>query len=789
MRRTLLIVFTQLLAIISIAAQTNLSINGKVTDNNGNGLPGASVIIKGTSKGVSANKDGYYIIERITAGTYTLKVSFLGYETTFIDINLTADKTVNITLKNSSIAVQEVIVRATRAGVNTPVAFKNIKAEEIKSVNIGQDLPTLLNLTPSMVTTSDAGAGIGYTGIRVRGSDATRVNVTINGVPVNDAESHGVWWVNMPDITSSVQDIQIQRGVGTSTNGAGAFGATVNLQTESLSNNPMAEFNLSGGSFGTHKETVKFSTGLVNEKLEFSGRLSNIKSDGYIDRASSDLKSYYLGANYTSGKTLIKALAFGGKEKTYQAWYGIDKETLEKDRTFNPAGAIYGADGKIKRFYDNQTDNYQQHHSQLHVSHQFTDNITANIGLHYTKGKGYYEEFNQNKKFSKYGLSDVVIGSETIKSTDNVTRKWLDNDLIGSIYSINYKSDKLNMTLGGAYSYYSGDHFGEITWARYAVNIEKDHKYYDNVGKKRDFNTFLKASYQVINGLYLFADLQVRNINYKINGLGKYQQQHNLNESWTFFNPKFGASYKIDNKHSVYASYAIAHREPNRDDFIDAPNGKPKAEKLEDYEAGYRFITDKINLNLNYYFMQYTDQLVLTGQINSVGSPIRENVGKSYRTGIEFIAAIRPYKFIEWQPNISLSNNINSNYILDNGDGTVTQKGDTKIAYSPSVIAGSNLKFIPLKNLSATLLTKHVGKQYMNNYELKESELDAYTVFDVNINYTITKVKPFDSIEFSLLLNNIFDTKYESNGYMWGTSPYYFPQAGFNFLAGVTVKF
>ncbi|MBN1112739.1 MAG: TonB-dependent receptor [Bacteroidales bacterium] len=788
MKRILFFTLLQILFIGAVIGQDGVfKLSGKVVNKSGESLPGAAVVIKQNSLGCSTNANGEFIFNKLPKHKYTLLISFLGYQTNSIEVNLIKDEFVKVVLTESTILVDEVIVKATRAGINSPVAYKNIKAADIKSVNVGQDLPVLLDLTPSVVTTSDAGAGVGYTGIRVRGSDATRVNVTINGIPVNDAESHGVWWVNMPDITSSVKDIQIQRGVGTSTNGAGAFGATINLQTESVSKNPYAEVGVSGGSFNTHKETVKFSTGLMDNNIEFTGRLSNIMSDGYIDRAESDLKSYFLSATYATEKTLIKLLGFGGKEKTYMAWDGIDKATLESDRTCNYSGAIYNADGSIS-YYDNQTDNYQQHHTQLLASHQLTKEITANIGLHYTRGKGYYQQYNQDEDFSKIGLAPINIGGVNIDSTDAITQKWLDNHFYGSTFGLNYAKNNLNITLGGAYNNYNGDHYGQIIWARYASNSENDKHYYDNTGTKSDFNTFVKANYK-FGKLSVFGDLQYRNVDYKVEGLGKKGENYNLHESWGFLNPKVGLSFSINPDQSIYASYSVAHREPNRGDFLDSETGKPKAEMLQDVEAGYRLFGEKLALNINYYYMYYTDQLVLTGKVNDVGSPIRSNVGASFRTGVEIIANYKPFKFVEWQPNFAYGIHKNVDYVLENSDKSLTQMGNTDIAYSPSIIAGSNLSFYPIKKLTLALQNKYVGEQFMTNYEFSDSKLDAYFTTNINISYTLNNIKIFKSVDFNLLVNNIFNTKYVSNGYMWDIYPYYFPQAGINFLAGVNIKF
>ena len=668
--------------------------------------------------------------------------------------------------------LDEVLVSAVRVTSKTPVSFSNLTKNEIKSRNLGQDIPILMNYLPSVVTTSDAGNGVGYTGIRVRGSDATRVNVTINGIPYNDSESHGTYWVNMPDFASSLESIQLQRGVGTSTNGAGAFGASLNMLTDSYAKKATGEISNSIGSFNTHKHTVKFSTGLMNDHFEIAGRLSTLKTDGYIDRASSDLKSYFLQGTYVGKTTLIKALAFGGKEKTYQSWNGTDAETLNSDRTFNSAGIFTDESGQT-RFYDNETDNYQQDHYQLHWNEKLNEKWSTNLAFHYTKGKGFYENYKEDADFSDYGL--LPLGP--VVTTDLIRQKWLDNDFYGTTFSANYKEEKLDVIFGGGYNKYEGAHFGKVIWARFASQSELGDHYYDDFATKTDGTVFAKVNYQISEKISLFGDLQLRNVHYKANSYDTGL----VNDSFNFFNPKAGLNYTVNDKSTLYLSYARANREPNRTDY---EGGNAKPEKLNDFELGWRFAGDKVKFNSNVYYMAYKDQLILTGKLDDVGSPIRANSEKSYRLGLEVDATISLSEEFIVRPNFTLSSNKNIDLAVEGEN-----YGTTDIAYSPSVIVGNILVYSPVDNLHISWLQKLVGKQYMNNIELPAAKLADYFVTDLNIAYEIKPKSVFNSIVITGLVNNFLDKKYVSNGYMWDVYPYYYPQAGINFLAGLTLKF
>ncbi|WDF64073.1 TonB-dependent receptor [Flavobacterium sp. KACC 22763] len=677
--------------------------------------------------------------------------------------------------------LDDVLVSAVRVTSKTPVSFSNMDKKEIKYRNLGQDIPVLMNYMPSVVTTSDAGNGVGYTGIRVRGSDATRVNVTINGIPYNDAESQGTFWVNMPDFASSVESLQLQRGVGTSTNGAGAFGASLNLLTDSYARKATGEISSSAGSFNTIKNTVKFSTGLLNDHFEIAGRLSTIKTHGYIDRGSADLKSYFLQGTYVGKTTLIKALVFGGTEKTYQSWNGIDAETLNANRTFNSAG-MYTDDAGNVHFYDNETDNYNQDHYQLHWSESISDKWSTNLAFHYTKGKGYYENYKEDEPVEGYG---PIKPTKTVEDdngnlvpvTDLIRQKWLDNDFYGTTFSAKYVTEKLNVILGGGWNKYEGDHFGKVIWAQYSDQSALGAHYYDDYSSKTDGNVFAKANYQFTEKLSFYGDLQYRNVKYKANS----KETGLVDDNFNFFNPKAGLNYAFNEKNTLYFSYARANREPNRTDY---EGGNVKPEKLNDFELGWRFNSEKFQLNSNLYYMGYKDQLILTGRLDDVGNPIRANTEKSYRLGFEFDATIALSEKFTLRPNFTLSSNKNVDLAVDG-----EYYGTTKIAYSPEVIAGNVIVYKPIERLYLSLLQKYVGEQYMNNIELPAAKLADYFVNDFNASYEIKPKTIFQSITITALVNNIFDKKYVSNGYMWDVYPYYYPQAGTNFLIGLSLKF
>ncbi len=692
-----------------------------------------------------------------------------------------------------------VLVKAVRVNAKSPITHGNLTKEEIAKRNLGQDIPMLLNFLPSVVTTTDAGAGIGYTGLRVRGVSSQSTNVTINGIPYTDAESLGTFWVNLGDFSSSVESLQLQRGVGTSTNGSGAFGASINVLTDAVSKESSGEISNSIGSFNSRKHTVKFSTGLMNDHFEIAGRLSNIQSDGYIDRATSDLKSYFLQGAYVDDNTLIKAVTFGGNNVTYQSWFGIDKATLRENRTFNPAGQYEDENG-VTQFYDNEVDDYRQDHYQLHWNQRYNRNWSTNIGLNYTYGRGFFEQFKEDDDFSTYGFDELTVDGQTVNTTDVIRRRWLDNDYYVFNASANYKNRNLDMIFGTSISHYDGDHYGEVIWARFASQSNIRDRYYDGNGKKNDFSVFSKATYKLNDKVQLYGDLQVRNVNYSTSGITSDLVELLVDENYTFFNPKAGITYKYNDNNDLYLSYARANREPNRNDFESDSSIRP--EQLNDFELGWRHKEGNFSFNANGYLMLYNEQLVLSGELNDVGAPLRTNSGESYRLGLELEAVIPVNSKLTIQPNLALSSNKNKETIRS-FDGELQNLGSTDIAFSPEVVAANAIVFQPIKNLQVSLLSKFVGEQFMSNTEAQESKLDSYFTNDINLIYTIKPRSVFKTIVLTALVNNIFDEKYESNGYYFtydddfsnpGTITTvegngFYPQAGINFLTGVTLTF
>ncbi len=784
--QTLIIVlFALVISTFTIDAQT-FNLSGKVLNQNKEALAGASVIIANKSQGTTTNFKGEYTL-KLSKGSHQITVSYIGYTSKKTQLTISKNTLLNITLSGNIESLDEVMVNAVRVKGNAPITYSNINKKELEKRNLGQDIPTLLNFLPSVVTTSDAGAGVGYSGIRVRGSDATRVNITINGIPYNDAESQGTYWVNMPDFASSTESIQLQRGVGTSTNGSGAFGASINILTNAVSTEPYGEISSSFGSYNTQKHTVKFSTGLLNDRIEIAGRLSKIDSDGYIDRAWSDLKSYFLQATYIDDNTTIKALTFGGHEKTYQAWGGITKKQLEKNRKQNPYT------------YKNEIDNYQQDHFQFHWNQRYSDAWSTNLGLNYTKGKGYYEQYKKDQDFADYDFTPITMGGETINTTDLVRRRWLDNNFYVVNFNTNYKKEGLDLIAGGSYSNYQGDHFGEVIWAQNAGGSQLRDRYYESDAKKIDNSVFAKATYKLSDKLSIYGDLQGRFLNYKTKGQTSKRVPINIDANFSFFNPKAGVSYELDIDNSFYFSVARANKEPNRNDF---ENGINQSEQLTDFELGHRFNSAKVQINTNAYYMSYKNQLVLTGAIDDTGAPVRATSGKSYRLGLEIDANIKVSNTVTWRPNLALSSNKNTDFhtVLD---GKLTNLGTTDLSFSPDVIVGNIFTYAPTSKLQCSLLSKYVSEQFMGNTSAEQSKLFDYFVNDITASYVFTPKSIFKSITLTAMVNNILNVKYVSNGYYftyddtWTEAGKtttihgagYYPQATTNFLAGATLRF
>lgn len=742
--------------------------------------------------------------------------------------------------------LQEVQVIGTRATAQTPIAFVNMDRETIRKQNAGLDIPFLLTMTPSVLTTTDAGSGIGYTSIRVRGTDATRINVSTNGIPMNDAESHSIFWVNTPDLASSLKDMQIQRGAGTSTNGAGAFGGSINMQTESSAVIPYAELSGSYGSFNTQKETVKVGSGLLHKHWAFDMRLSHIKSDGYRDRASAKLKSYFAQAGYYGDQTTVKLITFSGKEETYHAWDGISKEMLKTDRTYNPNGEIKekkfitNPDGEVEEkevvtgFYKDQLDVYRQTHYQLLFNHIFNPAWNVNVAFHYTDGKGYYQEYKNQRTLKEYGLQPYFVpgNPDPVKKSDLIRKKNVASDFGGMVFSLNYQAQRLQASLGGGINKYVNDHDGNVIWVKnYIGALSPDHKFYDNTGKKLDANIYARLNYEFIPNLNFYADLQYRHINYTIKGLNDKwdwnadrMQPLDLDETFNFFNPKVGLFWQINDKNNIYASFAVAQKEPTRNNYTDGFFTElPKSERLFDYEFGYSFRSAWFTTGVNLYYMDYKDQLVLTGQLNEIGEAVSANVKDSYRSGIEWSVGAKFTNWLRWDINATWSRNRIKHYTeylsdvdanwneIYNQDGSISQTanylGSAPISFSPDFMLNSLIAF-NYKGLDASIQSQYVSKQYLNNSGDDECTLDAYFVSNLNVGYTF-KLPSTKSVTIGVSVYNLFDEEYESNGYASrsavysttdGTKPVgenpeivpyaaYYPNAGINALAHITIRF
>ncbi len=782
-------------------------IRGKVTDENGYPMAGAGVMLINTQIGTYSGSDGSYILQIRNEGILKLKFSFTGYEPVVKEISVPETLILDVSLAPRIAITGEVIVSATRAGSRTPVAYTNVTGDEISKGNTGQDLPYLIGLTPSLVETSEAGTGIGYTSLRIRGTDGSRINITIDGIPLNDAESQQVFWVDLPDLASTVDNIQVQRGVGTSSNGAGAFGATVNILTKTPENDPFAEISTTAGSFNTIKNRVMAGTGLLSGKFAFQLRYSDIHTDGYIKRTGSNNKSASFSGVYKTGRSFLKVNMIMGEEHTGISWWGVPSEMLAIDRRFNPAGEYTDESGNI-RYYGNETDNYWQNHYQLIFGSNLNSDLTFHAALHYTHGKGYYEEYRENQVFSEYGIPPLTIDSSEITLSDLIRRKWISNDFYGAVYSLNYKKDKTEIILGGGTNLYDGDHYGRIIWMQYAGNTGEDFQWYLNNGKKIESSIYGKINYRLSERLTGFGDIQFRHISYRMNGpdddLRDITQSHYFN----FLNPKAGLFYSVTPQQDLYLSFSVAHREPTRADFKEASGDKeaiPRAETLFDSEAGYNLKTGKADLNINLYGMVYRDQLVPTGELSNVGYPIMTNVKNSYRTGIEISASLRASKSLNWNLNATFSRNKIpgfTEYYTDYNTSDWSSQyisrhlGTVDIAYSPSLTGSSDIIISCFERLKLHLISKYVGKQYFDNTMSRSRMLDPYFVSNMRIDFE-PAVKKIRGVELQFLLNNIFNSKYESNAYggNWSedgiekTWAYYFPQAGINFLAKLGLKF
>ena len=819
------IIFTLLMQCSVMLAVAQFTLKGTVKNETGERLIGANLLVTGSFSGTTTDVNGAFVFKNLKAGNYQLTVSFLGYEKQILEVSLSGNQNLDVVLKPDYIMAEEVLVSANRVKEKTPVAFTTVQKSEIRENNMGQDIPYLLTLTPSFVATSDAGTGVGYTNFRIRGTDLNRINVTVNGIPMNDAESHGTWWVDIPDLASSTDNIQIQRGVGTSTNGAAAFGATINLQTSTINKEASAEFSSSAGSFGTLRNSVGVSSGLIREKFAFDTRLSNVSSDGFIDRASSDLKSFFVSGGYFTANTILKVNVFSGLEDTYQAWNGVPSVRLNNDAGGMKRyldhwlwSASSERENRIKYdqmidsdsrtynmyTYENEKDHYQQDHFQLLFSHKINQAFHVNAGLFYTPGKGYYEQYKYDQKLSDYRINPQAFGTDTIKTSDLIRRKWLDNDFYGITFSVSRKQETTGFTFGGGYNIYDGNHFGKVIWARNSGNSEMNQEWYRGTGLKKDFNLYAKYNYELSENLNLFADLQYRIIDYSIDGIDDDLRDLTQTHNFEFFNPKVGIYYQVDEKQNVYFNFARANREPNRDNYVDAdPEGKqPEFETLNDFELGYKYNSGKLALAANAYYMFYQNQLILTGEINDVGAPIMTNVDNSFRAGLELMAGIKLTEKLKWDVNLTLSQNKIKKFseFVDDWDNWPVQKenklGTTDLAFSPDVIANSQVSWIAAKGLKVNLQSYSISKQYIDNTSSNDRKLDGYLVNNLKLTYRVSQ-RFAKELNLHLMVNNLLNTEYESNAwvysYMTGGERFamdgYFPQAGINFMAGLEIKF
>ncbi len=800
MKMSIALAVAQLLT-LTMYAQAVLS--GKITNAKNEPLPGANVLLPSLKQGIATDSEGTYRLENLPIGKYDIHISYIGTETFTKTIILhDGENEFNCQLQEKALQLDELIVQSTRASIKTPMTFMNLSKKELEKNNLGQDVPFLLQWSPSTVVTSDAGAGIGYTGIWIRGSDPTRINVTINGIPYNDAESQGTFWVNLPDFATSTNDIQIQRGVGTSTNGAGAFGATINLNTSKLQPDAYAGINGSAGSFNTWKANIQFGTGLLNNKFTIDGRLSQIKSDGWIQRASSDLNSYYISGAMVNKKSLLRLNVFSGHEVTYQAWNGVPAAYLDDEdlRNFNSAGTE-----KEGEPYDNEVDNYRQTHYQLLYNHQIANHWNLNTALHYTRGLGYFEQYKANQNFTDYNFQPIIIGNKSITNTNLIRQLWLDNHFYGTVYALNYNRSRLHATLGGGWHIYEGAHYGKVIWAQFAPN-ELGDNYYNNDARKADFNIYSKFNYEFSTKWNVYLDLQYRQVNYNFLGFNNELENVAQSANLHFFNPKAGVFYKPAANIDLYASFAVANREPNRNDYTEStPLSRPKPEQLYNTEIGYRQTAKQAAWAINFYHMAYRDQLALNGQINDVGAFTRINIDRSYRLGVELTGGWQILSKLRLDGNATFSRNKVKAFtefvdVYDADFNWLEQRSilreDTDLSFSPNIIAGLELTWNPVTPLNLTLSNKYVSRQFIDNTSDSNNAIPAYTFTNARLHYTWQPTFA-QEVALTLLVQNILNARYETNAWSYrymldGATVIdqgFFPQAGINYVLGLNVKF
>ncbi len=785
------LIFAALTLLLTTDMVAQARVKGHVTEKNVASPVAGATIRMPDGKTVLSDTNGYFTIIVARPGTIDLEISAVGFKT-YSGKFSSSDENIEIVMDRKLVLMQPVEIRAVRAADPSPFSKTTISSATIQQQNLGQDLPFILNQTPSVVVNADAGNGIGYTGIRIRGSDPTRINMTINGIPYNDAESQGIFFVNLPDLASSTNSIQVQRGVGTSSNGAGAFGASMNLLTNEIQEETYAEINNSFGSFNTWKNTLRAGTGLIDQHFTFDARLSRISSDGYIDRAASNLQSFYVSGAYLTENSSLRLNVFSGKEKTYQAWYGVPESLLETNRTFNSAGTERpGAP------YNNETDNYQQTHYQLFYNRALDPRWNLNLAMFYTKGKGYYEQYKAAQSYADYGLENPVYGNDTLQETDLIRQLWLDNHFFGNTFSLQYKKPSTDIIIGGGWSRYLGNHFGEVTWA--GAGFPDHYRWYDLDADKTDLNIYGKWQQKLSDRLSVFTDLQVRKVNYNIYGFRDNPTLVTKND-WLFFNPKLGLSYSHHDLRA-YASLAVGNKEPNREDFEAGKDVQPSHETLYNAELGIEKRTAVFGWAATLYYMKYRNQLVLTGQINDVGAYTRTNIPNSYRTGIELTGRWKPSNWLDGSANLSLSSNKVLDYTsyyddYDQGGQKSEMLTKADIAFSPSAIAGYNINIRPFNRLELSLTGKYVARQYLDNTSRKERSLDPFYTQDLRLTY---RINPGFMKEILLVgqAMNVFNNLYEPNGYTFSyyyggslqTENYYYPMAGINFMFALNCRF
>jgi len=808
-----------LLVGIFFFAQTTLSfsqitLSGQVSDAQGLALPDATVMLSDLHVGATTDRAGDFSFKNIKPGKHVLSIQYIGFKSITDTLVISQSITVEYEMVLNPLLSDEFVVETLRAKSKTPVTFQNLDKPAIEANNLGQDMPILLNQTVSAVTTSDAGGGVGYTGIRIRGTNGTGINVTVNGVPINDAESHSVYWVNMPDLASSASSIQIQRGVGTSTYGAGAFGASINIETAPFDSSSYVEINNSIGYFNTRKHNLMYSSGLLANNFAFEGRLSEIRSDGYVDRSAANLRSWFLSGGYFGKKYMLKAVSFSGRELTQQAWYGTPESRItgdEEKMLEHAANNGYSEaqtlnllnSGRTYNFYtyNNEIDDYRQDNYQLIQGLQLNRSLYINVTGHYTRGQGFFEQKKEQSDLTEFGLTYPIIGGDTIINSDVVLRRWLDNHFFGGVYAIQYSTESLKITAGGAANQYLGEHFGELIWLEYAQGTQIAQRYYESDSRKTDISNYLKAEY-VFHGINFFVDLQYRQVHYRSSGIDNDQRSVNINREYSFFNPKAGLSYRINSKQNIYASFGQSHREPVRSDFTDAVSGTvPKPEQLTNIEAGWSIGASKWTLGVNGFWMGYKNQLVLTGEVNDVGSPIRVNVPSSFRQGVEAVAVVQLSRALAWNANAALSQNkiVQFDEIVydytTGYDRQLISHRNADIAFSPAAVIGSQWSYATKFGLTCALISKFVSQQFLDNTSNANRSLPSYFVNDIRLTYA-PRQKQLKRAELTLLVNNVLNELYSSNGYTYSyiygslvTENFYYPQAGTNWLLGLKIRF